>query len=117
MCSVIFRILVFSSLLLTVIIFRLSLCLRRLSTGGLWRGRTGPVRAAIETQARRGEAKGTCYVFVLEFIYFFFLFFFFSDRLQYNNRQDGTGRDGAGRNGTNAGGGKRRGAGQGGKRA
>ena len=71
--------------------------LRRLATGGLGRGRTGPTRAANETRARRGEAKSTCHlVCSLYSIHFFFSFFFFSNRLQCNNTQGGTGRGGDG---------------------
>ena len=64
-----FSILLFS--FLTVLIFRLSLFLQRLTTGGEGQDRTGPTRSAIETRDETGRATGTCRVIFCCLLYSF----------------------------------------------
>ena len=47
--------------------------LQRLATGGMMRDQTGPMRAAAETWARSGEAKGSCHVVFCSLLYSFLL--------------------------------------------
>ena len=69
-----FRNFLFSVILfsfLTVLIFRLSLFLQRLTTGGEGQDRTGPTRSAIETRDETGRATGTCRVIFCCLLYSF----------------------------------------------